>query len=274
MAMINEVQEIFREYVRMREGSLDSKSALRTLKPYIEMLREAQREQLANFIREWEGEDAPHEQPAPNSAPTRPKRPKEMESMPTMRGVHGETIPNDGVSGEVEWIQCPYCGKSNQRHEVFCYSCGNMLEVVKGEYETRELEDHVNLPDEDYFGPESVLVLKVRKSQHTYEIRPQRRTNEIVIGRSTGTAMMPDIDLAGEEASEQGVSRLHVAIRYNAKHHSVNLTDLGSVNGSYINGQRLRPQEVRALRNGDELRLGKLVVQVYFRHPSTGSLER
>ena len=48
---------------------------------------------------------------------------------------------------------------------------------------------------------------------------------------------------------------------------AVLVADLGSANGSYINGQRMMPKEVRVLRHGDELRLGKLVLLASFRHP-------
>ena len=46
------------------------------------------------------------------------------------------------------------------------------------------------------------------------------------------------------------------------------VSDLGSANGSFINGQRLLAKEIRVLRHGDELRLGKLVMTVSFRHPA------
>ena len=51
------------------------------------------------------------------------------------------------------------------------------------------------------------------------------------------------------------------------EHATVLVSDLGSANGSFINGQRMMPKEVRVLRHGDELRLGKLVLLASFRHP-------
>jgi pSer/pThr/pTyr-binding forkhead associated (FHA) protein len=41
--------------------------------------------------------------------------------------------------------------------------------------------------------------------------------------------------------------------------------DLNSSNKTYINGQRVHPHEVRALRDGDELRLGKIIFTVAFK---------
>jgi pSer/pThr/pTyr-binding forkhead associated (FHA) protein len=40
--------------------------------------------------------------------------------------------------------------------------------------------------------------------------------------------------------------------------------DLCSTNGTYLNGQRLLPQQSRILRDGDELRLGNLAMQVQY----------
>ena len=45
----------------------------------------------------------------------------------------------------------------------------------------------------------------------------------------------------------------------------LNLIDLGSVNGTYLNGQRLIPNQPRVLRDGDEIKFGKLVCYVYFK---------
>lgn len=170
---------------------------------------------------------------------------------------------------DVVWINCANCGKTNQRHEVFCYSCGQLLEPVKGAYDTRVLGEQSSAPlDSEHFGPDSVLVLRVRGSTENYETRPQKSDHELIIGRSTkGSVLSPDIDLTNRQASEMGVSRLHLSINYDAEHQAVLVSDLGSANGSYLNGQRMMPKEVRVLRHGDELRLGKLVLLASFRHP-------
>jgi hypothetical protein len=171
---------------------------------------------------------------------------------------------------DVVWVNCPHCGKTNQRHEVFCYSCGQLLEPVKGAYDTRVLGEATSTPlDSEHFGMESVLVLRVRGSTENYETRPQNADHEIIIGRSTkGSVLAPDIDLTNKQASDLGVSRLHLSIRYDKEHEAILVSDLGSANGSYINGQRMMAKEVRVLRHGDELRLGKLVLLASFRHPA------
>jgi hypothetical protein len=179
--------------------------------------------------------------------------------------------PSSGAEGDdVVWVNCLHCGKTNQRHEVFCYSCGQLLEPVKGVGDTRVLSEPTSNPlDSEHFGDDSVLVLRVRGSAENFEVRPQKSDHEMIIGRSTkGSVLAPDIDLTNKQASDLGVSRLHLSIRHDAEHSALLVADLGSANGSYLNGQRMMPKEVRVLRHGDELRLGKLVLLASFRHPA------
>ena len=70
----------------------------------------------------------------------------------------------------------------------------------------------------------------------------------LVIGRGRGA----DVVLA-----EATISRAHAAIGYDAGCFFVQ--DLGSTNGTLINGSRSERQE---LKNGDEVRMGRLIFSV------------
>jgi hypothetical protein len=258
---MGEINEIFTEYARMRENGLDAKSTLHALRVYIEPLSKQEKEQLALQVRGWEknaNEKSQPRKPQPINPPTTPKK-------SAIRRI-GE---NDAVPKEAAWMTCPNCGKTNQKHEVFCYSCGQLLEPARGTFDTKHFADtDPELVSDEFFGSDSVLMLRVRGSSINFESRPQLRDHEMFIGRGTaGSAMAPDIDLANQQGSELGVSRLHVSLKYDAEHDAIQIADLGSANGTFINGQRLHPKEVRVLRHGDELRLGKLVLKVSFRHP-------
>ncbi len=275
---MRQIKEIFTEYSRMRDNGLDAKTALNVLRPHIEVLSKSDREELANLMRARETLQSvyqhaspapvpPYQTPLPAPSATKPKvaaikpiAPPPMPEAPKTQVADGEVVT---------WVNCPNCGKTNQRHEVFCYSCGHLLEPVKGAYDTRPLQDKDNQPlDSEFFGTDSVLVLRVRGSTDSYEIRPQKSDQEMVIGRSTkGSVLAPDIDLTNKQGADLGVSRLHVSVRYDADHNTVLISDLGSANGTFMNGQRIAPKEVRVLRHGDELRLGKLVMMASFRHP-------
>jgi pSer/pThr/pTyr-binding forkhead associated (FHA) protein len=70
----------------------------------------------------------------------------------------------------------------------------------------------------------------------------------------------PDIDLSPFKAFDNGVSRLHAVIRH--KEGNVVLVDVGSSNGTYINGVRIQPNTEHPLRHGDIVALGKLKMQI------------
>ncbi|RMG88346.1 MAG: FHA domain-containing protein, partial [Chloroflexi bacterium] len=45
---------------------------------------------------------------------------------------------------------------------------------------------------------------------------------------------------------------------------SLHIKDLGAKNGTFLNGQKLVPEQPRVLRDGDEIRLGRLILEVHF----------
>lgn len=82
-----------------------------------------------------------------------------------------------------------------------------------------------------------------------------------VIGRSdVGSSYVPDVDLAPCNAQRYGISRRHaVLVRY---HGVVHVIDLGSMNGTFINGKRLSPQTAYPLNDGDQVSLANLSFQI------------
>ena len=99
----------------------------------------------------------------------------------------------------------------------------------------------------------------------TGQVIPLSQKNEFTIGRiSEGQPIMPDIDLSQYQAYAAGVSRLHAIIKRGDAH--MVFMDLGSANGSFINGKRLVPNEEQLLRHGDIVALGKLKIQVLIKN--------
>ncbi|MCC7206682.1 MAG: FHA domain-containing protein [Anaerolineae bacterium] len=74
----------------------------------------------------------------------------------------------------------------------------------------------------------------------------------IAVGRSTGNDVVLDAT---------SVSRYHISLSYESN--QIVLRDLESVNGTYVDGQRLRPNETYPLRGGEEIQIGdlRLIVQ-------------
>jgi pSer/pThr/pTyr-binding forkhead associated (FHA) protein len=95
----------------------------------------------------------------------------------------------------------------------------------------------------------------------TNEVIPLEGRNEFTLGRSAeGQPILPDIDLAPFEGFDQGVSRLHASINLGGQQTEV--IDLGSANGTRLNGQKIPPHKPYPIKHGDVLALGKFKIQL------------
>jgi len=107
------------------------------------------------------------------------------------------------------------------------------------------------------------LVVKVHGFDKTFTFDAAQIT-KLTMGRvDPDTGESPVVDLKDCKAIEKGVSRRHAAI-IRRDTGTLSLVDQESDNGTYLNGQRLVPNQPRILRDGDEIRLGHLVLYVRF----------
>jgi hypothetical protein len=170
---------------------------------------------------------------------------------------------------------CPYCAHKNREGFLYCEDCGQQLEddSLHATSPTRELD----FAAQEFaarstwgtarFDRDSFVVIHIRDAIEPITIRPK---DDLVIGRAdTVSSQQPDLDLTPFGALEKGVSRLHAVIH--RQDDTLTLMDAGSANGTHLNGQRLIPQQPRVLRDGDEIRLGKLVAHIYFKSGSVAS---
>jgi hypothetical protein len=83
----------------------------------------------------------------------------------------------------------------------------------------------------------------------------------IHVGRTDRSAnVFPNIDLETDGGHNAGVSRRHV--RISRQPDGYYLEDLGSINGTFLNRRRLSPGNPTELKDGDEVRLGNIVLRV------------
>ncbi len=251
------IEEIFAEYRRMRQHGLDANEALRALRTYVEPLDQTKREELASRLRAWEQgtqRETGEQKPATPAA-----KPVTQSSLPKLQPKEAAEV----------WVECESCKRKNRQGEIFCFACGQLLNNLQGGSTRHFASATQELFNEEYYGRDSVVILIVEgEKTGKFEIRPQLRQNEMVLGRSAkNVAVRPEIDLAEVGGAEKGVSRLHAALSYDSAGEMIHIYDLGSANGTFINGRRLHPTERRVLRDGDELRLGRLVLRATFRHP-------
>jgi hypothetical protein len=95
--------------------------------------------------------------------------------------------------------------------------------------------------------------------------------HEAILGRySPGNGTQPRVDLAPYDAQTKGVSRLHAAIRRGSDGR-MNIVDLGSSNGTWLNGGRLDAQRPYVLHPGDRVILSQIQIEIYFDDARTGT---
>ncbi len=163
---------------------------------------------------------------------------------------------------------CPYCAHVNREGELFCAECGHPFTGKQARSTTQLVQtDEEGLHGRVTWGtarfdPSASLVVHVQNHLEPLVLLPAQ---EILLGRSEDgqSPLEGGLDLHPFGAAECGVSRRHALIRRGED--TLTLLDLGSTNGTYLNGQRLIPNQPRVLRDGDEIRLGKLVLHVFFK---------
>lgn len=85
----------------------------------------------------------------------------------------------------------------------------------------------------------------------------------MLIGRmDEARGIFPDVDVTPFDGQSAGVSRRHAM--FQARDNRVTIQDLGSANGTYINGRVLQPNKAYRVHDRDRLRLGRLELQVHF----------
>jgi hypothetical protein len=175
----------------------------------------------------------------------------------------------DDTFHEEATIDCPICERPNPQSAKICEYCNSAL---TNDMTTKPLR---NLLDEDgMLVGGSVrfkgnLVLRELDSGATFVI-PEKHLKEAIVGRINRiTEQRPTIDLSRFDAQDMGVSRYHATISKRDDHLVV--IDHSSLNGTFINGQRLVPEKPRVLRNNDRLRIGRLLLMVTFEETVSAS---
>lgn len=162
---------------------------------------------------------------------------------------------------------CNHCGHENHEGSILCEKCGHVMEefaqtiVHTRQVHPSSFSENRENPGVARLRENQSVCFHVQSAQEAIVLPPTKHT--LVLGRANAnTSTGPDIDLSPYQAYKLGVSRQHAHIIHFQE--SVLITDLGSANGTYVNGQRLQPHERYVLHDGDEVCLGQLVARVYF----------
>ena len=84
---------------------------------------------------------------------------------------------------------------------------------------------------------------------------------EMHVGRlDAAHGIFPDLDLTPDGGLDEGVSRRHCKIHRQGS--TFLIEDVGSANGTFLNGRRLTPYLPHVLKDGDEVQVGCIKLQV------------
>ncbi len=167
------------------------------------------------------------------------------------------------ITPETEPADCWYCGHQHTLREgETCPQCGRLQDTRPiGTGMLSRPPTHVNpvRRGDPTFQPGTALLLQVLPSGACAWFTLDR---PLTLGRAVGPVTETLFDLNDFNAHLHGVSRRHC--RLTRKHDRVVLTDLGSTNGTYLNGTLLAPYQEVILADGDQLILGTLHITVFF----------
>ena len=163
-------------------------------------------------------------------------------------------------------IICPNCQHKEMSGAISCSKCGAQLvdmTVATHKIHTAEARQ-VAQADAGRTQPPPPAHLQSWISLNMIEsgqILPLADRTEFTLGRSAeGQPIVPDVDLSPQNAYASGVSRLHAVLKLIQE--QIVIMDLGSSNGTYLNGSRLTPSVETPVAHGDVIYLGKLKMQV------------
>lgn len=185
-------------------------------------------------------------------------------------------------------IKCSECGALNRDGIFFCEECGKKLDLSRRDVvdapppplqpitsqeapapkvavppaaSAPTLEPEASITwGTSHLSDKSTIQFRFMHTSRSLRIAPKEK---LIIGRvDHGNPSQPDVDLVPYGALENGVSRLHASLEM--RNDTLLICDLGSSNGTYVNNLRLPPHQPHLLRDGDEVRFGRLVAHLHF----------
>jgi hypothetical protein len=171
--------------------------------------------------------------------------------------------------------RCQQCQVDNRNDAVFCSQCGAPLvaPTVPLDSPPSEPPELISRKPQSPSSVNQIIVatpttqppipghprLVVAASGAYFDI--QHRA-ELLIGRADPVNdIFPEIDLALHGADEGGISRKHCKIAREGNQYFIE--DLNSQNGTWIGGTRLPANRRAPLKNGNRIRLGKLILNFF-----------
>lgn len=159
--------------------------------------------------------------------------------------------------------QCPNCGAGFEIGDLFCDACGQALPAAPGYPQPAQRPADPPPPTSMAANSTShdthpLPRLLIMPAGNTLILPPEK--DNFVIGRlDPASGSYPDVDLVPFGGEEGGVSRRHAQISRNGNTYYIE--DLNSVNYTFVNKQKIAVGTSHALADGDEIRLGRVLMR-------------
>jgi hypothetical protein len=152
---------------------------------------------------------------------------------------------------------CPNCGAAVGIDDLFCDQCGHDLLPAPG-FPTAPQRPAVDTGSGEGDGPPLNPHLLIEPTGMPLMLAAEQ--DAYVIGREDpSSGSYPDVDLVPYGGEEGGVSRRHAKILQ--RDGAFFIEDLNSVNYTFVNRQKLAVGIAHPLRDGDEIRLGRVFMR-------------
>ncbi len=163
-----------------------------------------------------------------------------------------EPAPEPVAPAASDLARCPACGEENLPGSQFCSNCGITLQPTAASAAVAE-----PAPADEPPPPSGKRRFVVRDTGA--EIPLPDAEGDYIIGREDPVSgVFPEVDMNPFQGEDYGVSRRHAQLTLDAG--LAFIQDLDSTNFTFVNRNKLAPHTPTALSNGDEVRLGKLVM--------------
>lgn len=151
-------------------------------------------------------------------------------------------------------IRCSQ-GHENPEGSAFCDECGEQLGAAYSAAPADADAATITMPP-PATPPSGAPKLVVQADNTSFDLAGK---NEVVLGREDPVSnIYPDIDLTPHGGEEGGVSRLHAKLLLSDSQYLIE--DQNSTNFTFVNKQKLAPKTPTAIKDGDEIRLGRVVL--------------
>jgi len=150
-------------------------------------------------------------------------------------------------------IRCSQ-GHENPEGSMFCDQCGERLTQTGGDVGAMASAPAATAAVPPAIGNPKLI------AQADNAVFDLTGKSEVLIGREDPVSnIYPDVDLTEHGGEEGGVSRAHAKMYITGDQYSIE--DQNSTNFTFVNRQKLEPKTPAPVRDGDEIRLGRVILK-------------